>query len=169
MGVPHGGRCGQAGGRLEAGQHPRQVGPGVGSGFYFLGSPGCDFRPLGLWEEEKPVASRVEAGSRGPQIRVGPWTIASCLLGSWSPLLCSPNGPEDELLEGKGFLFWLWEAAKRGGWEDCVPALVGRRAEKPEGRAGAAAAALEQKGRSWGSAVWKEGWGVARFLPGGDC
>lgn len=128
-----------AGGHPEAAQPLRHAGSGVGS-------PGCDFRPRGLWAKEKPVAGRVEARNCGPQICVGVRTIASCLVGSWSPPLRSPNSPADDPLEAKRLLFWLWKEQRGAMGKTVCLQQAGWRAEKPEGQSGRSHTRGEREG-----------------------
>lgn len=149
------------------------MGSGVGSSFYFLCSPGYDFRPRGLWAKEKPVAGRVEARNRGLQICAGARTIASCLVGSWSPPLRSPNSPADDPLEAKGLLFWLWKEQRGATGKIVCLQRAGWRAEKPGGQSGGSHTRGEREGAEALGPGRRDGAWLGfvqerRVVPGGD-
>ena len=109
------------------------------------------------WQSQKPVvAGRSQKPWPSGACRCR--TIASCLVGSWSPPICSPNGPADDLLEGGGAFVLALEGSKEGqlGRLRVCNSRAGGRGS-PGHRV--VAAPSEQKGKSWGSEVWKEGLG----------
>lgn len=110
----------------------RQVGSGVGLSFYFLCSPGCVFRSLGLWMREKPGAGRADLSDhvRGEaRIHVG---VASCLVASLSPPLCPPNSPADDLSRKVDFVLAGFGRQQRGGAREMVhPAIARLERESP--------------------------------------